>query len=118
MLTCEKHSKNGDIELKKLIKKIRFWLIRKLGGIPVEASNIIVKQAVSQIVSANDIALRLRYVIKQICRRDTRPDGTATYYDFACEYCNSTCANPVSWCTRFCPKEFDKEFDKETVKHA
>ena len=118
MLTCVLHLKNGDVELKKIIKKVRIWLIHKLGGVPVEEYKMLFKIHGSQLKSANDIASRLRYVIMQICTRGTRPDGTTTYYDFACEYCNSTCANPVSWCTRFCPKEFDKEFDKETAKHV
>ena len=113
MLTCVLHLKNGDVELKKIIKKVRIWLIHKLGGVPVEEYKMLFKIHGSQLKSANDIASRLRYVIMQICTRGTRPDGTTTYYDFACEYCNSTCFNPVGWCPRFRPKEFDKETVKD-----
>lgn len=39
---------------------------------------------------------RLRYVIREICRRsDTQ------FYDFACEYCTAACDKRNGWCNRF-----------------
>lgn len=71
----------------------------------------LVKEAARQIREANmEVAkrgaeiLELKDVIRKICYRGERPDGTSTYYDWCCEYCawNTECLRfPKCWCEDF-----------------
>lgn len=71
----------------------------------------LVKEAARQIREANmEVAkrgaeiLELKEVIRKICYRGERPDGTNTYYDWCCEYCawSKECPRfPKCWCEDF-----------------
>ena len=71
----------------------------------------LVKEAARQIREANmEVAkrgaeiLELKEVIRKICYRGERPDGTPTYYDWCCEYCawSKECTRfPKCWCEDF-----------------
>lgn len=61
----------------------------------------LVKEAARQIREANIEAAELKEVIRKICYRGERPDGTTTYYDWCCEYCIGCSRFPKCWCEDF-----------------
>lgn len=64
----------------------------------------LVKEAARQIREANMEVAELKEVIRKICYRGERPDGTSTYYDWCCEYCawSTECPRfPKCWCEDF-----------------
>ena len=68
----------------------------------------LVKEAARQIREANmKVAEReaeLKEVIRKICYRGARSDGTPAYYDWCCEYCawSTECPRfPKCWCEDF-----------------
>lgn len=96
--------------MKKILHKLRVWLIRKLGGVPNEAFSAAVKENAKlwKDVSDRDRSLEarrgqikaLKIVIREICRR-----SETSYYDWCCDYCQS----PVrckhnGWCQLFIPR--------------
>lgn len=96
--------------MKKILHKLRVWLIRKLGGVPKEAFSAAVKENAKlwKDVSDRDRSLEarrgqikaLKIVIREICRR-----SETSYYDWCCDYCQS----PVrckhnGWCQLFIPR--------------
>lgn len=96
--------------MKKILHKLRVWLIRKLGGVPKEAYDAAVKENAKlwKDVSDRDRSLEarrgqikaLKIVIREICRR-----SETGYYDWCCDYCQS----PVGckhngWCSFFIPR--------------
>lgn len=96
--------------MKKILHKLRVWLIRKLGGVPKEAFSAAVKEnaKLRKDVSDRDRDLKLsrmraralNVVIREICRR-----SETSYYDWCCDYCQS----PVrckhnGWCQLFIPR--------------
>lgn len=96
--------------MKKILHKLRVWLIRKLGGVPNEAFSAAVKEnaKLCKDVSDRDRNLEVRRqqikalmkVIREICRR-----SETSYYDWCCEYCDQEfikCKHN-SWCQFFTP---------------
>ena len=96
--------------MKKILHKLRVWLIRKLGGVPKEAFSAAVKETAKlwKDVSDRDRSLEarrgqikaLKIVIREICRR-----SETSYYDWCCDYYQS----PVrckhnGWCQLFIPR--------------
>ncbi len=87
--------------MKNIIRKIKDWLIGKLGGYTLEAVwarsdgeiNAYIKMH-AKIVNA------WRKVVQEICRK-----SDDTYYDWCCEYCNMTCDKRNGWCEKFMPAE-------------
>ena len=72
--------------MKKLWKKIKNWLIDKLGGYTKEDRNILYK--------AQDELRRLLLqawakTVQEICRKSDN-----SYYDWCCEYCATPCKKP------------------------
>ena len=71
----------------------------------------LVKEAARQIREANmEVAkrgaeiLELKEVIRELCYRGERRDGTPAYYDWCCEYCarSTECLrHPRCWCGNF-----------------
>ena len=61
----------------------------------------LVKEAARQIREANMEVAALKEVIRKICYRGERSDGTPTYYDWCCEYCIGCTRTPKCWCEDF-----------------
>lgn len=86
--------------MKNIIRKIKDWLIRKLGGYTLEEvwarcdgeRNVYIKTH-AKIVNA------WRKVVQEICRK-----SDDTYYDWCCEYCSTTCDKRNGWCKKFEPR--------------
>ena len=82
--------------MKNIIRKIKDWLINRLGGYTKEDRNILYK--------AQDELRRLLLqawakTVQEICRRSDN-----TYYDWCCEYCGRYCDKRNGWCEKFAPK--------------
>lgn len=94
-------------EIKKLIRKIKDWLIGKLGGYTKEELGVFysyTKEEVgvlykSQIEVQRKTMQAWADTVQELCRRSDN-----TYYDWACEYCAQTCDKRNSWCERFMPE--------------
>lgn len=96
--------------MKKILHKLRVWLIRKLGGVPKEAYDAAVKAKAKRdkdiINRDRDLILSrmrvraLNAVIREICRR-----SETSYYDWCCEYCGQELikCRHNGWCRFFAP---------------
>ena len=95
--------------MKKILHKLRVWLIRKLGGVPKEAFSAAVKAKAKRdkdiINRDRDLILSwmwvraLNAVIREICRR-----SETSYYDWCCDYCQSPIkCKHNGWCRFFIP---------------
>lgn len=103
--------------MKKILRKLRFWMLRKLGGVPKDAyevevnsyyeevkENAKLRKAVSD--RDRDLEIRRRHikallkVIREICRR-----SEISYYDWCCEYCGQELikCRHNGWCRFFTP---------------
>lgn len=81
--------------MKKIIRKIKDWLIDKLGGYTKEDMNLLYK---SQVEVRRLLLQAWVNVVQEICRK-----SNDTYYDWCCEYCATPCKKPNGWCKDFCP---------------
>ena len=91
--------------MKKIIRKIKDWLIDKLGGYTKEDRNILYK--------AQDELRRLLLqawakTVQEICRKSGN-----SYYDWCCEYCGRYCDKRNSWCEKFTPRIVTKESEDD-----
>ncbi len=95
--------------MKKLIEKLRLWLIGRLNAVPMDEHIEVYKEGVRlaerlEIERAESQRIRERflYAIREICRcSDT------TYYSWCCDICcmrGENC-NANGWCERFWPKK-------------
>lgn len=96
--------------MKKILHKLRVWVIRKLGGVPKEAFSAAVKENAKlwKDVSDRDRSLEahrgqikaLKIIIREICRR-----SETSYYDWCCEYCGQELikCRHNGWCRFFAP---------------
>lgn len=75
--------------MKKLIHKLRLWLLSLLHGVTEERYSAVIA------VSVDEIS-KLRAVVREICRC-----GDHGYYDWCCEYCTAECDKRNGWCRRF-----------------
>ncbi len=97
--------------MKKLLHKLRLWLLDRLGGVDMckaveweaRAEAKANEYYKGQIASYRDAIAefaekdsRLRGVIREICRRSEN-----SYYDWCCEYCTAECSKHNGWCNRF-----------------
>ena len=97
--------------MKKLIHKLRLWLLDRLGGVDMykavereaRAEAMANEYYEGQIACYRNIAceierrsMRLHRVIREICRRSEN-----SYYDWCCEYCTAECDKRSGWCDRF-----------------
>ena len=82
--------------MKKLWKKIKDWLIDKLGGYTKEDMNLLYK---SEVAVRRLIMQAWADTVQEICRRNEY-----SYYDWCCEYCSENCNKRNGWCRRFEPK--------------
>ena len=82
--------------MKKIIRKIKNWLIGKLGGYTKEDTNILYK---AQVEVRRLMLLAWVKAVQEICRR-----SDDTYYDWCCEYCGRDCGKRNGWCEKFTPR--------------
>lgn len=98
--------------IKKLLHKLRIWLIKMLNAVPAEdfeaidaANNILAAKIVDGNKSAMQLMRRYDYAVREICRR-----SDTGFYDWCCEYCCMThnCRRD-GWCNRFWPRKVPDE---------
>lgn len=97
--------------MKKLIHKLRLWLLDRLGGVDMckaveweaRAEAKANEYYRGQIACYRDRLWEktrenngLREAIREICRRSEN-----SYYDWCCEYCTAECDKRNGWCARF-----------------
>ena len=91
--------------MKNIIRKIKNWLIGKLGGYTVEDVHKRCSDHVRDFVEFHTQAMdRWRKAVQEICRK-----SNDTYYDWCCDYCVVVCDKRNGWCRRFAPKIVIKE---------
>lgn len=98
--------------MKKLIEKLRLWLISRLNAVPMDEFSQIFREGVhahemlaAERTESQRIIARFQCAIREICRRSEN-----TYYDWCCEYCCMThnCRRD-GWCNRFWPRKVPDE---------
>lgn len=87
--------------MKKIIRKIKNWLIDKLGGYTKEEFGALLK-------IQNELQRKIMQAwadtVQEICRK-----SDDTYYDWCCDYCDVACDKRNGWCKWFVPvRSFDK----------
>ena len=91
--------------MKKIIRKIKNWLMGKLGGYTKEDMNIWHKAQ----VELRRLLLQVwADTVQEICRRSEN-----SYYDWYCEYCSENCNKRNDWCEKFTPKIVTKESEDD-----
>jgi len=98
--------------MKKIIYKLRIWLIKKLNAVPAEdfkaidaANNILAAKVVDGNKSTQQLIRRYSYAVREICRR-----SEASWYDWCCEYCCMThSCRKDGWCSSFWPRKVPDE---------
>ena len=91
--------------MKKLWKKIKNWLIDKLGGFTKEDMNLLYK---SQVAVRSLLLQAWAKTVQEICRKSGN-----SYYDWCCDYCVVVCDKRNGWCRRFAPKIVTKESEDD-----
>ena len=96
--------------MKRLLYKIRLWLLGLLHGEPEECAEKAEdaymdyireqRKQISMLVEA--IALH-KNAIREICRRSEN-----TYYDWCCDQCACDCDKRNGWCHDFEPVSYEK----------
>ena len=82
--------------MKKIIRKIKNWLIGKLGGYTKEEMNIWHK---AQVELRRLLLQAWAKTVQEICRKSGN-----SYYDWCCEYCGRYCDKRNGWCEKFEPR--------------
>lgn len=90
--------------MKKLIKRLRRWLIKQLDAIELEVHDKEIKALLDRIggmyIKARRRECAYSSAVREICRRSER-----TYYDWCCDHCSRRCAERDGWCEAFEPVE-------------
>ena len=92
--------------MKKIIRKIKDWLIDKLGGYTKEDMNLLYK---AQVEARRLMLLAWVKTVQEICRKSEN-----SYYDWCCDYCVVVCDKRNGWCRRFAPKIVAKESEADS----
>ena len=82
--------------MKNIIRKIKNWLIDKLGGYTQEDMNLLYK---SEVAVRKLLLQAWAKTVQELCRRNEY-----SYYDWCCEYCATPCKKPNGWCEKFTPR--------------
>ena len=82
--------------MKNIIRKIKNWLIGKLGGYTKEDMNLLYK---SQAVVRKLMLQAWENVVQEICHKSGN-----SYYDWCCEFCDRECDKRNGWCEKFTPR--------------
>ena len=96
--------------MKRLLYKIRIWLLGLLHGEPEECAektedaymDYISEQRKQISMLVETIAL-YKNAIREICRRSEN-----TYYDWCCDQCACDCDKRNGWCNDFEPVSYGK----------
>ena len=96
--------------MKRLLYKIRMWLLGLLHGEPEECAettedaymDYICEQRKQISMLVETIAL-YKNAIREICRRSKN-----TYYDWCCDQCDCDCDKRNGWCNDFEPVRYGK----------
>lgn len=88
--------------MKNIIRKIKDWLIDKLGGYTKADMNVLYE---SQVAVRKLLLQAWANVVQEICRKSDN-----TYYPFCCEYCATPCKKPNGWCKDFWPSAEKKQW--------
>ena len=96
--------------MKRLLYKIRMWLLGLLHGEPEECAektedaymDYISEQRKQISMLVETIAL-YKNAIREICRR-----SESTYYDWCCDQCACDCDKRNGWCNDFEPVSYGK----------
>ena len=96
--------------MKRLLYKIRMWLLGLLHGEPEECAkktkdaymDYICEQRKQISMLVETIAL-YKNAIREICRRSEN-----TYYDWCCDQCACDCDKRNGWCNDFEPVSYGK----------
>lgn len=95
--------------MKKIIRKIKNWLIHKLGGYTLEdALAICAGERDACTKKHAKIVNAWRKAVQEICRKSGN-----SYYDWCCEYCAMNCDKHNGWCRRFEPKIVTEESEDD-----
>lgn len=96
--------------MKKLIEKLRLWLIRRLDAVPMDEHTELCREGISllqrlerQEAEQKRLTERFRYAVREICRRSEN-----TYYDWCCDQCACDCDKRNGWCNDFEPVRYGK----------
>lgn len=96
--------------MKRLLYKIRMWLLALLHGEPEEyiakVEDMYLELLWSrrkQITVLDDTIALYKNAIREICRRSEN-----TYYDWCCDQCACNCDKRNGWCNDFEPVHYGK----------
>ena len=96
--------------MKKLIEKLRLWLLGLLHGEPKECAEKIkdaymdyIREQRKQISMLVETIALYKNAVREICRRSEN-----TYYDWCCDQCACDCDKRNGWCNDFEPVRYGK----------
>ena len=96
--------------MKRLLYKIRIWLLGLLHGEPEECAEKTedaymdyIREQRKQISMLVDTIALYKNAIRKICRRSEN-----TYYDWCCDQCACDCDKRNGWCNDFEPVSYGK----------
>ena len=96
--------------MKRLLYKIRMWLLGLLHGEPEECAEKTedaymdyIREQRKQISMLVDTIALYKNAIREICRRIKN-----TYYDWCCDHCACDCDKRNGWCAAFEPVSYGK----------
>lgn len=96
--------------MKKLIEKLRMWLLGLLHGEPEECAEKTedaymdyIREQRKQISMLVETIALYKNAIREICRR-----SKSTYYDWCCDHCARACDKRNGWCNDFEPVSYGK----------
>ena len=96
--------------MKRLLYKIRMWLLGLLHGEPEECADKTedaymdyIREQRKQISMLVETIALYKNAIREICRRSEN-----TYYDWCCDQCACDCDKRNGWCNDFEPMRYGK----------
>lgn len=96
--------------MKRLLYKIRMWLLGLLHGEPEECAEKTedaymdyIREQRKQISMLVETIALYKNAIREICRRSKN-----TYYDWCCDQCACDCDKRNGWCNDFEPVRYGK----------
>lgn len=97
--------------MKRLLYKIRMWLLDVLGGVPKSQYYDDLygllhskrKEFDTLCHDYNEEIEDFRVAVQEICRRSNN-----TYYDWCCDVCACNCDKRNGWCNDFEPVRYEK----------
>ena len=96
--------------MKRLLYKIRMWLLGLLHGEPEECAEKTedaymdyIREQRKQISMLVETIALYKNAIREICRRSEN-----TYYDWCCDQCDCDCDKRNGWCAAFEPVSYGK----------